>query len=224
MGQAVFPKGIVPWVNRVDLVDIVYAKDPNTLAAEIGAIETTLGTMPQVETAPPTGKQVIYSTVSSRVHDALVGTQKPVCTVSNNSFNAPNSAPVGTFNSYNTLYDPFNWYNGNDITVQADGWYTITANQTIDWWSSGYMHMVLYIDTTYVADDHWNWDFPENGSGGRWAGRNHVMSITWQGVVSSGQRIRVRTENGTGRSNINITLAYLRVKYDRKISPHGQLG
>jgi hypothetical protein len=226
MTLAVYPKGIVPWLPRVDLKDIVYAKDPNTLAAEIGAIENTLGTMPHVETAPPVGPPITYATVSARIHDVLMGNQEPVVTVSNPSFNVPNSAPTGTFNSYNKLYDPFGWYNGNDITIGADGWYTLSVHQTVEWHESGYMHLSLYVDSTWVADDHWNWDFPENTEaedGGRWNQRNHVMGILWQGIVHSGQRIRAKTENGTGKSSINVTGSLLRVKYDRRVS-HTQTG
>lgn len=223
MTLAVYPKGIVPWLPRVDLKDIVYAKDPNTLAAEIGAIENTLGTMPHVETAPPYGPPITYATVAARIHDVLMGNQEPVVTVSNPSFNVTDDAKTGTYNAYNKLYDPFGWYNGNDITVQADGWYTVTAEQQVGWWSSGYMFMSLYIDSTWVSGDHWDWDFPANGEDGRWDQRDFIMSIVWQGVIHSGQRIRVKTENGTGRGGLKVTGAYLRAKFDRRVS-HTQTG
>lgn len=224
MAIAVFPNGIVPWTDRIDLVNIVYANDPNTLAAEIGAIETTLGTMPQVETAPPVGTQITYSTVGARIHDVLMGSQWPVCTVTNPSFNVTNEEHLDPhFNGYNSLYDPFGWYNGTDITVKADGWYTITANQTIGWWSSGYVYMTLAVGGVNVSDMHWDWDFPGNGHGGWWGGRSKIMSITWQGIVHSGTRIQVFTENATGKSPMNVTNAYLRVKYDRQVS-HTQQG
>lgn len=219
----VYPKGVVPWTPRKDLVNIVYALDPNTLAAEIGAVETTLGIMPHVETAPPVGSAITYATVSARIHDVQMGTLAPVCTVSNNGFNVSNGSATGVYNSYNRLYDPFGWYNGNDITVKADGWYTITANQTVNWWSSGYWHLSMFLDGTEVTADHWSWDFPENSPSGRWNGRDHVMSMTWQGIVHSGQRVQVKTENGTGRAQLPVTGAYLRAKYDRQVS-HTQLG
>lgn len=218
MVQAIYPKGVVPWVPRKDLVNVVYAADPNTIAAEVGAIETTLGTNPQKETAPPVGSTVVYSTVSGRIHAAVVGSLLPVCTLSNNSFTVSNSAATGSFNTYNVLDDGFGYYNGSDITAQADGWYILSAEERVDWWSSGYMHVTLYIGNTWISDDHWSWDFPENGHGGRWNGRNHVMSTVWQGVVHKGQRIRVKTENGTGRANIGVSDAFLRASFIRQVS------
>jgi hypothetical protein len=223
MSVAVYPKGIVAWADRVDLVNIVYANDPNTLAAEIGGIEKTLGVMPHVESAPIYGSPLTYSNVAARIHDVQVGTQEPICTLQNSSFSVPNSAPTGTFNAYNILDDPFKWYNGTDITIQSDGWYSLSANQTVSWWSSGYMHLVLYVGGTWVADDHWTWDFPENAANGRWKGRDHVMSVGWQGIVHAGQRIQVKTENGTGKDHITCYGAYLRAKYDRQVS-HTQRG
>jgi hypothetical protein len=85
------------------------------------------------------------------------------------------------------------------------------------------MHYSLFINDDEVTADHWSWNFPENGNGGRWKGRDHVMSMTWQGIIHSGQRVRAKTENGTGKSNIQVTASTLRVSYARQ-APHSQQG
>lgn len=218
----VYPNGIVPWVNRVDLVNTIYAIDPNTLAAEIVALEGTIGVNPQIESAPPVGNAVNYSTFGARVHDVLMGSQLPVCTVMNSSFTVPTSGEYGTNNSYpNAIYDPFSMTNGSGITVKATGWYVVTAQQIVDRFSSGYAHIVLNVTSGEVCDDFWNWDFPANGSGGQWNGRGHTMSCTWQGAIQAGQRIWVSTENGVG-SPMGCRNAYLRASYKRTLPPGQQ--
>ena len=219
----VYPNGIVPWVNRVDLVNTIYAIDPNTLAAEVVAIEGAVGLNPQIESAPPVGVPVVYPTLSARVHDVQMGNQLPVCTVTHSSFTVPTSGEYGTTNSYPVaLYDPFKLTNGSGITVKADGWYIVTANQIVDRFPSGYAHLVLNIGSGWVSDDFWNWNFPANTeSGGQWHGRGHTMSVTWQGGMQAGQRIWVSTENGVG-SPMGCRNSVLRASFLRSIPPGQQ--
>jgi hypothetical protein len=50
---ASYPGNIVNFgLDKVNVVDLVQASDPNTLRAEVVAIETTLGTSPSLSTAP----------------------------------------------------------------------------------------------------------------------------------------------------------------------------
>jgi hypothetical protein len=221
---AVYPNGIVPWINRVDLINTVYAADPNSLAAEIIAIETTVGTNPQIESAPPVGNPVTYSTLSARVHDVQMGNQLPVCTVVNQSFEVHGNSPTGVQNSYSKVLDPFGMYNGTDITVKTPGWYDITATQGAGWASSGYAHFTLNISGVEVTNDFWNWDFPANQPGGQWRsaasapGRGHIMSMSWQGIIQANQRISVSTENGTGSSTMSCSASWLRVSFRRAVT------
>lgn len=221
MGKAVFPKGVFPWTDRIDLVNTIFANDPNSLAAEVGAIESTLGAMPQVAN-PISGTAITYNTVSARIQDVQMGNLEPVVTVVNPSFQIKDLDDYKTapYNSYNKLYDPFGWYNGSDITVKVDGWYTVTVQQTVDWWSTGFVRIVLLIGGTGVCDDFWDWDFPANVPAGRWKDRDKTMTITWQGIIHAGQRVRVTTENATQKSQLGVESAYLRVKWDRSVYPN----
>jgi hypothetical protein len=220
---ATYPNGIVPWVNRVDLVNTVFAIDPNTLAAEVVAVERTLGLNPQIESAPPVGNPIMYATMGARVHDVQLGNQLPVCTVVHSSFTVPTSGEYGTNNSYPVaIYDPFKMTNGTGMTVKATGWYVVTAHQIVDRFPSGYAHIVLNVGSGEVSDDFWNWDFPANTeSGGQWRGRGHVMQCVWQGGIQAGQRIWVSTENGVG-TPMGCRNAYLRASFLRSLPPGQQ--
>lgn len=226
-----YPKGIVAWTARRDLLDNVLALDPNTLAAEIGAIEGTVGVMPQVEGSPPVGPAITYATVAARIHDIQMGTQRPVCSLTAGNLNVKRSTPGfyrenlfnGAPNAYRKLYDPFGYYNNSDITIRADGWYTVAASQSWPWSPSGWVKMSLVINGNYLRDDFFSWNFPENNENGNWGFQPYVGGIDWQGILHTGDRVRIWSQNGTGSAVIGVGPAYLRVSYDREVS-HTQQG
>lgn len=60
---ASYPGSIRVFTTKVNLVDVIDASHPNFLQEEVVAIETTLGTNPQVSTTPsPSGTFIATST------------------------------------------------------------------------------------------------------------------------------------------------------------------
>ena len=227
MTQPVFPKSILSWTDRIDEVNVVFANDPNTLAAEVISIENTLGAQPQVENAPYSGNPVTYSTVSARISDVLAGNQMPYCSVTTSVMPVFNQQLAGTqfgqFNVFNKVYDPFGYYNGSDITVQASGLYLITGAQNWGWNDSGYLNHSLFIDGLWMAGERWDWNFASFGPGFFENERPATTSFTWMGAIPAGQRIQVVSENGTSFNPYPVSNSWLRLFCLRKL-PANALG
>lgn len=207
MTFAIYPAAVATWTDRLNQIDTIWAQDPNSLAAEILALESTLGVMPQQEKFPVIGSAPItYATVDARLTAIAQAAQLPVVSLTNSEQWVPNNQSsatnYGQWNSYRQAYDPFGMYNGTDITIPATGWWLVTAGQKWDWWSNGYHGMWLYIDNDYAEHHHWFWDFPENGSHGYWRTEDNLereakTHISWQGILNQGQRLRILSENGS---------------------------
>jgi hypothetical protein len=227
MTQAIFPKSVVSWTDRIDQVSVVWANDPNSLAAEIIAIENTLGAQPQVEPSPFTGNPVTYSTVGARITDAMSGNLNPYVSITNSSFFVFNQQGPGTrfghFNSFQKIYDPYGFYNGTDITVQATGLYLITGSQSWGWHDSGYLWHSLFIDGLWSCGHRWDWDFAGFGPGFYEDDRPATTAFTWMGPIAAGKRVQVVSENGTSFNPYPVSNSYLRMYCLRKL-PTGALG
>ncbi len=202
--QAAYPPAILSWTDR-DNGETVQAGDVNTLAAEIIAIETTLGTNLQNEPAPPVGIPIAYSSAGNRITDAMNSAKMPYSSLATASTTIGNVV-AGVVNNYTVDDDPFNMFNGTDITISADGWWVISASQTWAWWDVGYSYHVLTLNgfTNIVDDDMVNWEFPGNsvtqGVPGRWqvyGRRSRLTSVFWQGAAHRGDRFSCLSENGT---------------------------
>lgn len=226
MTAAIYPSGVVPWTDRRDNIDIVWGNDPNSLAAEIRAIEAVLGINPQIEKNPVSGPQITYNTVDERISATQRGEPLPVCSLSQTEGFIANGRGAGTnyglWNVYNENYDPFGMYNGNDITVPETGWYLITSSQWWEWWSFGYVLHSLYIDGVVRRMHRWQWNFPENVADGYWQAFDNIhrdaeTHITWQGKLTAGQRIRALSENGTPRTPVRSYQMSIEVSCIRKI-------
>ncbi len=215
--QAVYPNGVLPWTDRVDEVNIVFAEDVNPLAAEIEAIETSIGTTPNVEPSPPNGSSAItYPTLSSRVTDAMDNAQLPVVVLGNTTFTCPNNTS-GTLVPHQRRFDPFNCFNGTDFTAVAAGWWVVTGTMTWDWWSDGYSDHRLCLNgfSNYLCHNQINWEFPGNtipdGSDlvtPRWwqfGKRSISTTVNWQGLLNKGDRLSMLAENGTSNPSHTIT-------------------
>lgn len=206
MTRAIFPQSIAAWTDRIDEIDTVWANDPNSIAAEVGAIESVLGVMPQVEKFPITGTGTIaYDSVDARLSDMVAGSHIPVMSLSSPEQHINNwrgaGAEYGEWNTYGVDYDPFGMYNGTDVTIPADGWYSVSIAQTWEWWSTGYHGHWFWIDNRYYRHHHWHWDFHGNEEGGWWyrsqsEQRSATTNIDWQGILHKGQRLRALSENG----------------------------
>lgn len=210
--KAIYPNGILSWTDRIDDVNIVFAIDPNTLAAEINSIETVVGTNPQIEKSTPAGGTMAYSTVDARISDAMNNALMPVVSVQASRFSCSNSSER-FLNTYTPHYDPHNMFNGTDITVSASGWWVVTTKQTWDWWDVGYSHHCMCLNGlgNILVDHIVDWEFPGNtvfgGIPGRWQlfGRRQITSYTtWQGLLNEGDRLSGSSENGTTNPTQNV--------------------
>jgi len=233
--QAVYPDGIFPWVDRVDEQDIVFAEDVNPLAAEIESIEQTIGTTPQIEPNPPQGgTPITYSSISSRISAAMDNSNLPVVSLGNSSFTCPNNT-VGNLLPYFRRFDPFNCYNGSDVTVPASGWWIVTSTQTWDWWSDGYSCHRLCLNGIggIIHEQFIDWEFsgnlvPNNPQFGvvdgqivpvptgsrlpnvfprywEFGKRPRQTTTTWQGLLNAGDRLSSTAENGTSNASHSIS-------------------
>jgi hypothetical protein len=209
---ASYPNALFTWgADRQNEIDVDWAADANGPAAEILAIENTLGLNPQIEKQPIVGPNpIVYPSVDDRISATLDGTGIPVCSLGNSELMVPNTlncsaaTNYGVWNSYdNVAYDPFGMYNGTVVTIPASGWWRITIGQYWDWWSTGYHRCLWYVGDQWWRHDIWHWDFAGNQVGGWWFTNDDVgqqryshTSITWEGVLTQGTIMRVASENG----------------------------
>lgn len=231
MPLPVYPNGVVTWTNRIDFVNTVWANDPNTLAAEIQAIEATVGTTPQNESDPPvavpgtviplsgiipgsgsTASAVPYPTVSARISAAMNGSLLP-WTYMRNDPGFYMSAGKQVYNTYNTVKDDYNIWNGQDATIPCSGYWSVSAKQK---WSqqgskfNGYSALFLYVNGHNDGLDMWNWTsqfanssfhYPDNVLFGQgWT------QIHWEGLLAKNDRVKVLSVNATNCANIQITV------------------
>lgn len=223
--QPIFPKALLSWTPRIDEVDTIWANDPNTLASDLISVESTLGTMPQVEKSPYVGNPVTYANVDARITDTLSGTLNPYVSMTADNFKVYNNqgsgSAFGQYVSFNKVYDPYGYYNGSDITIQTTGLYLISGVQSWAWNASGYLHHSLYIAGVWNAGDMWDWGgFASTGPGHYADNRNATTEFTWMGAIPAGQRVRVVAENGTSKNPYPVINSWLRLYCLRKLPPN----
>lgn len=228
MVAPIFPKSTFGWTDRVDQISNVLANDPNSLAAEVISMENTLGAQVQVESGPYIGNAVAYSTVNARITDTLQGNQKPYSSVSNTGgFSVYNGQGSGTkfgqYNPYNVSYDPFNMYNGSDITLGCTGLWDIYTTQTWAWYNQGWVGHAIVVDNTVFDSTIHRWDFPASGIGSYGTGRYIQTSVRWTGLLGKGNRVRVVSENETTLNPYPVINSFLRC-FCLRTSPSGQVG
>lgn len=214
----VFPSAIFTWVDRVDQVNIDFANDINSVASDLISVESTLGSNPQTEKNPPNSTPAIsYSTVDSRISDAMGNAQLPVCILRAGPF-VVNNTSSGQLTNFNSIYDPYGMFNGNDITITTNGWYLFTCHQTWSWWNDGYSHTFLTTNGNNVDEDLIDWGFSGNSSSSsgvpRWQKfglRSRIAHISWQGRCTPGERVSILAENGTSNTAMQVTYTALHV-------------
>lgn len=221
--QPVYPNSVLTWTDRVDQQSIDFAGDINTVASDLISVEKTIGTTPNIEPNPPTGTPVTYATVSARISDAMNNKELPVCELTSSQI-VLNNSTAGILNTYKATYDPFNMFNGVDLTIPANGWWYVTVSQTWQGWNDGYSHLSLCLNGTanIIDDDLINWQFPGNtvlaGVGGRWrrfGSRSITSTCVWQGLAHKGDRFSGFSENGTSNAahvvnNLSLKASMLR--------------
>lgn len=214
MTIAAYPNAIFNWgTDRVDEIDVDWAEDVNSLAADLTAVEVTLGDNPQNEPYLPIDSTGFnnagpdFSTVTQRISAVTNGTMIPVVSLSFDELYIPSTfycgagTHYGFWNTWEVAYDPFECYNGTDITCPASGWWIISSGQWWDYWTTGYHRHSFWCEGNFYRHDFWSWDFPGNRRGGCWWTNDFVQrptytNTTWQGVILEGQRMQILSENG----------------------------
>ena len=226
MATAVYPNGILQWTPRIDQVNVIFANDVNTLAVELDAVEATVGTTPQVESNPPAGSPVNYATLSSRVSDANNNALLPFVSVT-----SPAGFFIGSgqqqFNHYNTqLVDPYRIWNGTDLTIPCNGWWSIRADQK---WNQhgnnfeGLNILFLYLNGNWIDFNQWDWSawLAQPGQVHQAAnnlGSNGWTQLRWEGMLHKGDRIQLLSANATYCPGIQITNMTLKAFCHRTVS------
>ncbi len=158
---------------------------------------------------------VTYSTVSQRISDAMSNNQLPVVRLRGVQQNITNNAS-GILNNYTASYDPYNYYNGTDITIQSTGWWVVENAQRWDWWGDGFVHQTLTLNGkgNVLTEDIIDWAFSGNvvevnasSNTPRWqlfGLRPRVSTVSWSGILQKGDRISVYSENGTSNSSFGL--------------------
>lgn len=214
---AAYPKSLLNWTNRLNS-QTVFAADPNTLAAEIDAIETAIGVMPMNEPLPLTNAVATYPTMSARLTAAYLQSGHPYVEASSAGFNLPH-VNGGTGLQFNpgfptrptgppgTVYPAYFGVSGN-ITIQDTGVWLINAHQVWDYAGQGWVQHVLYVGGAQVRRSVFNYSmFPSSGSnsyGERFINQYGHTETTWLGRVNAGTLVRVASGNYTNRSPLKV--------------------
>ena len=212
MAIPVYPKALSSWTNRIDEVDVIWAADPNTLAAEIISIEQTLGLMPQVEPSPPVGNPVTYESVSARITDSGSGNLHPYVHVTNKSFKIGRTGPFsGAFlNPFEAVSDDYKFFNGTDITIKASGIYIADHSQQFEPQNDGWVATLFVVNNNYLRIVKYDFvPVPRNIT-------NYVSTeMHWMGDLIVGDRVRIATINATSKDPMTVTNSNLRIFYQR---------
>lgn len=221
--SAAYPASVLAWTNRINS-QTVFAADPNALAAEIDAIETIVGTNPQIESAALSGSTRNFATLSARVSSAMLQNGHPYIQIQRANpwaVSHSNSTTHVTQNPYNIVSSTqgnFTLSNGV-VNIQNTGVWLIDAEQRWDYAASGWVMQELYSGGTVLRRNVFSYSqFPSSGSntyGERFLGLNGHTQTTYLGRLTQGTVISVASGNYTSSNPINVnsmtlTLYYLR--------------
>lgn len=211
---ASYPKSLLNWTARVNS-QTVWAADPNSLAAEIDAIETAIGTMPMNEPTPLTNAVAEFSNMSQRITAAYLQSGHPYVDISQSGFKvyhgtaltyAP-GAPTRPTGPPGTIYPAYIGISGN-LTIQDTGLWMINANTVWDYATAGWVQQVLFVGGAQARRSVFSYDmFPKSGTnsyGERFINQYGMTETTWLGRINAGTVIKVGLGNYTNRSPITI--------------------
>jgi len=222
--MSVYPAGVFSWTPRIDNESIVWANDPNSIVLEVIALEQAVGLNPQTEPSPPVGSPITYSSMSARLTAAALGEQLPFCLLQNDHPSAGFPVPLGSrvINTYTPNTDPFQMYNGTDVTIPCDGFYVFQADAY--WYggggnNAGFLMQILLLNGAWKQVDIWRWDIPNYNL---WPhdvlGNGAINRINWESGLHKGDRVQIMSINGTYSNSMNITYASLRCQMVRSMS------
>lgn len=205
---ASYPGSLLSWTQRVNS-QTIFAADPNTLAAEIDAIEQFVGLNPQNESSALTGATASFNTLSQRVSAAMLQSGHPYIEISNSTnFNIWHSTTTGHTGAVGFLTTNSNWpgYVGSsgNVTIRDSGIWLINAHLQWQYASTGWVQHVLYKGSTELRRAFFSYDqFPASGSntfGERYLNGNGHTETTFLGRLSAGTVVSVAAGNYT---NVN---------------------
>jgi len=224
MTKAIYPGGIFQWTPRQDFVSVADANDVNLLATEVQGVETTVGTNPQIEPSPPTGSAVTYGTLSSRVTDAMNNAQMPIAVLTNAKGFFINAGQQ-VFNTYQQTFDPYGIWNGQDMTVPVNGYWSIHADQKWNQKGNNFRGgnvLFLYLNGSWISADIWEWSTAFADAQYNYATNvfqsNGYTRVTWEGLLHKGDRIQLLSANSTFCPGIQITNMSLHTHCVRTVS------
>lgn len=221
--SAAYPAALLNWTARVNS-QTVFAADPNTLAAEIDAVEQFVGVNPHIESAALGGGTKTFSNMSARLSDAMLQKGHPYVSIARTTeWNVAHSSATGHVikNPFNTVVSPWTNYvgSGGNINIQDSGVWLIKAWQRWDYAQSGWVMMELYSGGAVLDRDVFSYSqFPQSGSnayGERFLGLNGHTDVSYLGRLSAGQVISVASgnfssSNPLGVNQMSLSLYYLR--------------
>jgi hypothetical protein len=167
--QASFPQSIASWTDRIN-GEIIWAADPNSLAAEIIAIETAIGVNPQIEYSPPFGPPVTYASESAKISAWGLGLNNPYISLELDTFNVQwqqSSEPNGVdfqiqHPPFRVKYDTHGYFDGTCMTVRATGLYLITQHQQWEYRPRGWCRSCCWVNGNRRRQDIFHYDsFPQ---------------------------------------------------------------
>jgi hypothetical protein len=208
--MATYPNSIFFWQPRIDQQNIVFANDPNTLANEIIAVEQAVGVNPQIEKHPPTGTGFTYRSLDSRVSAAMGNWEMPFGYFYNPGFFIGQGQQL--YNTYRVGFDPYGYFNGQDLTIRKAGFYSIHANQKWNQQGDNFIGgnvLIMLWNGKLVDAEMWQWDNFFGNSAYKFASNaysgNGFSRVRWQGALAAGDHIQFLSVNSTFCPGINVS-------------------
>jgi hypothetical protein len=220
---AAYPASILSWTQRVNS-QTVWAADPNTLAAEIDAVEQYVGINPQIESSALTAATKTFSSMSARLSDAMLQRGHPYVSInrtSNWNVYHNSSGTHTTQNAFNNTVSGWGNYvgSGGSITIRDTGVWFIEAGQRWQYATSGWVMQELYAGGSVLDRDIFSYSqFPQSGSnvyGERFLYYDGYNKTTFLGRLTAGTSIHVASGNFTNLSPLQVQSMYLSLYYLR---------
>lgn len=221
--SAAYPASLLNWTNRINS-QTIFAADPNTLAAEIDAIEQFVGVNPHIESSALLVTNRTFTSLSARVSDAMLQKGHPfIQIVRTNPWNVPHST-----STTHVLQNPYNInssivgnyiISGGTITIQNTGLWLVNAEQVWSYAQSGWVMMELRSGSTTLRRNVFSYSqFPQSGSntfGERFLGQSGHTETTYLGRLNAGTVISVSSGNFTNVNPLAVNSMSLSMYYLR---------
>jgi hypothetical protein len=210
--QSVFPKSIVSWTDRVN-GEIIWAADPNSIAAEVVAIEKAIGINPQVEYSPPFGPPIQYASEAAKISAWGLGLNNPYLSLQLDEFdidwqqstniNGPDF--LVSHPPFHVRRDTHNYFDGLCMTVRATGLYLVIQHQEWEYRPSGWCRNQCHVNGECRRQCVWDFDqFPQgnNRFGQTYNGeRGFTDTIHFEHMVA-GDLVRLFLGNATDKQHL----------------------